>query len=329
MISLNFTDAFVYAVDCNVRGGEVQVSRFVQVPMPENAIRNGVVSDASAVREALEPALRAQGFGKLRDVAITAVSAQASNNEYVLPYTRKASELETMLRAEVVQALSGGDYVFDYTMENVFQDEETQKCRMNVYVLPQAMVDGYAKLLGDMGVKRRGFDAEKNCILRFSEFFSADFTGSVLAYADEKLATLIMPCNTGSTIMRRYPLNMADQDAALEEFALQIVKIAQFKQISQPGSAVHAVYLFGNAVTPRTVREVGEVTGFPTALLGAPGRLHAPQGFEFFRYVFAVAACLPAMKVGMPSAQKAPRGKQGGADSSKAFKLSFRKAKEE
>lgn len=282
MIALTFTDACVYIVDCAGGGGRMTVQQFAQAPLPEGAVQNGAVADAKLVRAALEQAFAAHGFGKVREVTITAVSTLASNSEYVLPYTTNRKHLETMLRAEVMQALTGSDYVFDYTEETVFEDEGVQKCRVNVYVLPQSMVKGYEELLDDMGIKRRSFDAEKNCLLRFSQYFNADFTGAVLVYADEKVATLVAMCENGSTIMRRYPLHMADtREQAYEEMALQIVKISQFKQISLPGSRVEAVYLFGSQVDAQAVADVREICGYATAILGQPGALRAPEGFEF------------------------------------------------
>lgn len=292
MLSFNFTDGAVYIAQGERRGAGAVISAYGAAALPYGAVADGVIADAASVAEAIEVALAGAGMGKRQAAVVTAQSSLISSSEQVFPYSPKEKQMETMVAARLSATLSGGEYIFDYQPGERFTEEGAEKCRVDIYTAPRALIQGYDDLMERLGIKKRAFDVAKTLSRYLREADPVKYRDGVIAYLDDTHIELMLLCER-DIMLRKAPVTREMGAAARSaELSSQLQKIVQYKQITYPGSAVGEVYLAGAQADSELCSELSEGTGLPVSPFAFPPSFSIPSGLAQAAYAFAGTALM-------------------------------------
>ncbi len=181
-------------------------------------------SDGLLKKDVLEQYIKPMlSYYRDRDVAITFSSLPTISNEYTLPFEPNPRKRLEMIKAKVFQTISPHDYLMDYYITSVFNEEKDQEnvtetnnndnkaankkdkrkksapkrmCNVITYIVPRAVVTESRSLLTKLGKKPVCFSVAQNGILNFAKTFLSG-------------ATMII-ANVNATTVTAHLLNLPD-----------------------------------------------------------------------------------------------------------------------
>ncbi|MEA4853935.1 MAG: hypothetical protein VB082_06640 [Christensenella sp.] len=303
MISLDFTNLYIHAVEGSASGASVTVNRFGSCSLPGPISSEGQM-DEKAVAQSLRDLLES---AKLKGDKICAVVSKSNlvSNEYVLPYEKKPSAMRNIIRGELIQSHSMDDHVMDYTVMEVFPRDGGTFCRVQAYLAKRSLVEAISRVISLAGKKPFCYTVTQNCLSRLQNMGAGFAQGDIIVAAIGSARILITLLAQPNIVITRAITVMPGDQArtafldgtypteTVSEAAIQnISKMLQYHSIKYPGKKVDSVYIMGDMVDDAMAKNISASLGNQVSLLAAPAFLNAPSGFPFDQYAYATGALL-------------------------------------
>ena len=138
-----------------VRGGAGQLQDLTVIPTPQGAVEDGELRDVDALRQAMEPVLKADPFRRCRRAALLVCSPQIISESVTVPAVRKRQRLGQMLRAnmDMYFPVNPADYHLTWQIEGREKtDDGVESLRVRLWAVPLALLKSCYALFNAMGI---------------------------------------------------------------------------------------------------------------------------------------------------------------------------------
>ena len=126
-----------------VRGGAGQLQDLTVIPTPQGAVEDGELRDVDALRQAMEPVLKADPFRRCRRAALLVCSPQIISESVTVPAVRKRQRLGQMLRAnmDMYFPVNPADYHLTWQIEGREKtDDGVESLRVRLWAVRLALL---------------------------------------------------------------------------------------------------------------------------------------------------------------------------------------------
>src|SRR5665647_2685921 len=162
VLSLDIGNRNMHLVQGRTRGNTADLEICQQVPTPEGAIKDGVIADASALRDALRSLVKSSRTTADRAI-ISIKSTNIINREITVPMV-KPEELQQLVIFEMEQYVPNisNDYAMGFVISEKTNAGGGEQYKLRVSAAPRTMVSAYAELLRSIGLKPTIMDTPAN-----------------------------------------------------------------------------------------------------------------------------------------------------------------------
>ncbi len=164
VLSIDIGKGTIHLVVGSVRNGTVEVESAFGIPTPENAVREGLILDRSALAAAISGVLKESGI-KVGKGIVSVKSSAVITRELTLPEVPEADILP-LIQLEMEQYLPNiaKDYRTGVTLIEKLSGAGGPQNKVRVFAMPDTMAEEYAKLLKDCGLKPLWLDVHANAL---------------------------------------------------------------------------------------------------------------------------------------------------------------------
>lgn len=147
------------------QGNKVSVKNTVKVRTPPFTIKDGEILNVELLYDVLKNAFLNNKI-KGNSVNININSTTIITREMIIPKTKKAQAIR-LITNEMFQARNlTTQYVVDYIISEVIQENNTEKHKILAVAIPQNVVEGYVQLCQMLGFGRSNINIEFNSIYK-------------------------------------------------------------------------------------------------------------------------------------------------------------------
>lgn len=166
-VGLEFDEGTIRGVEIITKGGHSTVSSFAQVPLPETAVRDGLIFDQKEVITALEQ-LWLKGKFRTREV-VTGVSNQGVIIRFAQFPKVTPNRLDSMVRFQAQEHLPVplDSIVLDYDVIGTKSDGEREMLEILLVAGQRAMLDGFLQVLNGARLRPKEIEVIPLTLLRF------------------------------------------------------------------------------------------------------------------------------------------------------------------
>ena len=164
VVSLDIGSSTLHLAQGRDCGTYAELDLCEQAPMPEGAVRDGVLQDDAAVRAVLSGLLESSSVSADR-ATVCVKSNSIINREVTLPVV-KADEMDQLIQYEMEQYVPnlGKDYITRFVLLEKVDVGGTPQNRLQVSAVPRTMVNSYAELIHSVGLKPEIMDTASNAL---------------------------------------------------------------------------------------------------------------------------------------------------------------------
>lgn len=145
-------------------GKDVSLSRVLTVDIPTGSVADGIISDLSAVRSALEVALKANKV-RTKPVVVTVNSNTQITRRLDVPQA-KDKDMPNLVEMEMRQFLpTGRPYIVDYvTLGETVSAHGSTMVSVKASALPAELCEGYYRLLSELHLRPHKLDVHQQVL---------------------------------------------------------------------------------------------------------------------------------------------------------------------
>lgn len=284
MIAIDITKDNIYALEVKVAKSTVEIQKSRMIPLDEEIIGK----DGFLVDKATPYFIKAVEGMSSKQVTITSSRIGEVYIEHIIPYSKKESEVENMVKSLVsTQATEGS--ILDYRVLDIVTEEKEKKLKVGVYIANGPQVETLEQIVINTGKVPYRVNPSQNAILNVCESYLTDdtiifvnpFAKIIKAHiynrpyqivtrttnVEEKekeqeqeidlsfMRTVGSPESSETNTMTVIPSANLGNNIA-ETAADQISKMIQFQAIKHPGKGVNSIYLCGDMANLEIAKEI-------------------------------------------------------------------------
>lgn len=279
MIAVDIGDAHIKVATLDGVEKKMSLRNYTVIPVEGGLIDQNQKLNTELLKRHLHPV-----FSKLsgRDVVISFSCLDTVANRYTLPAVKNRKVLRQMVNSKVYQNLSPTEYITDFTVDSVINEDGKQLCMVTAYILPRALVLDVYKCIAALGKRPRRLDVAQNCAFSFARRFVTQTTFMIVNLSGVKITAHLI--NRPGDIITRVSNLRAQTDefsglfgaaaqpdsGNLQEHELQslVSKLIQYQTIKYPGETLEGIYLTGTGATAQLAEALSLSSDLPTRVLG-------------------------------------------------------------
>ncbi len=306
MITLDFTNIWIHALNGRATGSRISVSHCESAPLLAYIPPDRDTAAEEKTAQALRELLSHKGFSG-NAVTVLFSESRVVSNEYELPYDKNEAAMSNMVRGEISETGFFDHHVMDYTVLSTFPKNGSTFCKVQVHLTSKQLVDFAQRVITLAGKKPVCYTVAQNCLYhlqhlssggRYGNHFIAANMGSsnvhvsLMGGGDTGAVTRMEAVMPGEQAFADMRAHSYDSAAALAVATEQISKMIQYLSIKQPGKEADAIFLLGDMASREMADKVSSSLGLPVVLAQKPEEMTAPDDFAFERYAYAACALL-------------------------------------
>ncbi|MDO4793126.1 MAG: pilus assembly protein PilM [Filifactor alocis] len=181
LISLDFGSREIKGVYGKVQGDRIKVNKCFSTVVKENWYQNGSIEDVKEGQAVLREMFDANKLPS-KNIVCTIDSTNIVKREIVIPKVSK-EDIDSLLYYEMSQYLpiDPGEYVIQYLEIEDFVENEIEKLRLLVTVVPKSIVEGMLNFLKGMKLIPYALDVHSNSLKKLIEFNSGHINDEYVA----------------------------------------------------------------------------------------------------------------------------------------------------
>lgn len=150
--------------------GKISTKKLMTLDMPDACVSNGRITNHNKLALILKDFIKKEGI-KEKYVIVNIKSSSIINRELTIPFNDNPKELEQVIQYEMKQftAIHMEEYMTQHQVIDVFYEDKVKMNRVLVTSIKKEIVEGYLKLIKEMGLKPYVMDVHFNAIRKFFE----------------------------------------------------------------------------------------------------------------------------------------------------------------
>lgn len=170
LVSLDFGSREIKGVYGRVQGDKIKVNKCFSTAVKEDWYQNGLIADVKQAQIVLREMFDANKLPS-KNIVCTIDSTNIVKREIVIPKVSK-EDIDSLLYYEMGQYLpiDPGEYVIQYLEIEDFVENEIEKLRLLVTVVPKSVVEGMLNFLKGMKLIPYALDVHSNSLKKLIEF---------------------------------------------------------------------------------------------------------------------------------------------------------------
>jgi len=239
--------------------GSIRIDDYAAFPLPEGAMKNGVIINEEAMAHCLsEAGKRLEAF---KHDALLVIDANSIRSKVMdIPIVPEAKILEFIAHEIGVFSDDDSGEVFDYTVLNGRLPEGG--ARVFAAAVDKKVIHTFRKTVTTAGFKLKAIDIGANALIKISRLLPQLSTGArILAVIDDRNMTLALFEDGEYEITNKYRLVHPDDTAKWrEEIGQNISSLIQFHKGLRSDEEISAVFIAG--ISPSRAATLAEPLSF-------------------------------------------------------------------
>ena len=156
----------IHIVQGKYNKSSIVVRDAIECPIPVGVFQDGRIEDFEALRQIIRRSLTSNKI-KGKNTVITTQSTSVITRDILLPVAER-KQLDNMVKYEIEQYLPivANEYVIEYSVAGEVIEDGVSRYRVQVAAMPKNMVENYANLLSECGLKTVALDLHSNAVAK-------------------------------------------------------------------------------------------------------------------------------------------------------------------
>jgi type IV pilus assembly protein PilM len=156
----------IHLIQGKFNKSSISVRDAIECPIPEGVFQDGRIEDLEALRQIIRRCLTSNKI-KGKNAVITTQSTSVITRDILLPVADR-KQLDSMVKYEIEQYLPivASEYVVEYSVAEEVIDDGISKYKVQVAAMPKNMVENFANLLSECGLKTVALDLHFNAVAK-------------------------------------------------------------------------------------------------------------------------------------------------------------------
>ncbi len=166
LVCLDIGNQNIHIIQGKYSKNSLAVRDAVECPIPEGVFKDGRIEDFEALRQIIRRSLSSNKI-KGKNAVITTQSTSVITRDILLPVVER-KQLDNMVKYEIEQYLPivASEYVVEYSVTGEVIEDGISKYRVQVAAMPKNMVENFASLLSECGLKTVALDLHSNAVAK-------------------------------------------------------------------------------------------------------------------------------------------------------------------
>lgn len=163
----------IHIVQGKYNKNSITIRDAIECPVPVGVFQDGRIEDFEALRQIIRRSLSSNKI-KGKNAVITTQSTSVITRDILLPVAER-KQLDNMVKFEIEQHLPivASEYVIEYSVAGEIIEDGVSKYKVQVAAMPKNMVENFANLLSECGLKSVALDLHFNAVAKlFSQKIS-------------------------------------------------------------------------------------------------------------------------------------------------------------
>ena len=200
---------------------KVQIFNAIDLVIPEGLCDDGVIFDVDGLAQSILQGLEGEGF-KAKKIVFTLATKRIASKEAIIPYCKESriKQIVDINAAEYFPVANIEDYVINYSILEVLNNDAVKNYRLSVIATPKDIVDRYYELAKAMGMSVAAIDYAGNASLQLLKLQTpGNEVDAILQMGTESTIVNIMDGPT-MVMQRSVPYGRAALVEAVKEYRL-------------------------------------------------------------------------------------------------------------
>lgn len=196
-----------------------------RIDTPKGCVEDGIVIDAAELAKAIRQVLPEKGYQKHK-VVFTVSSRRIANKEIVLPYVKNKKTISEIITANVHDYFPMSnikDYVYEYTVLEVFEEEDRKQYRLSAAAVQKELVESYQELAKELKLAIESIDYYGNSMFQIMKQQVEEGSNTLVLQMEKDMTHVSIMEGKAQVFRRTIPFG--------ERTIIQAV--AELKQISE------------------------------------------------------------------------------------------------
>jgi hypothetical protein len=244
--SLYVSNKRIQLVYGQVKGSHVEVAESTEVAMPPQAFLNGIVTDETAFRGAIEKIVTQSARPDLKDVRITIGSSPGILKTKEIPRI-KPRLVWKWLEGEFTDEIGEGESMEDYLTDYSILDKGEEGDLALIAAVPRELIGQYIRIFDELNITISCIDSGMSSMIKMIHWLPATENKTVMALdIDGSLLTGTLFVNGVYRMYSRSRL-LSDPDSESEaaEISQMESRMIQFNYTEKNPDPIEFLYLLG------------------------------------------------------------------------------------
>ena len=168
IFSIYVTNETTSICEVSRRGENVNLYQTFRIQTPKGCVEDGIIIDTHELAEAIRQVLPEKGYQRHKAV-FTVASRRIASKEIVLPYVKNRKTITEIITANVADYFPMSnikDYVYEYTILEVFEKEGRKQYRLSAVAVQKELLESYRELSKELGLETAAIDYYGNSVFQ-------------------------------------------------------------------------------------------------------------------------------------------------------------------
>jgi hypothetical protein len=242
----------------NVNGQKATVDDFKAIPLPEQSMINGVITDKDVMVRFLQDV--SQRFGPYNQDAVLVMESNNIRTKIMTLPKVKENKLLGFVQQDFGEISESGDDVFDFTV--LRQNGPEGGLEVLGIAAGKVLLQNYIDVFKAAGFKLKRIDVGSNALAKIAGFIpQLQSNNSILVHVDGMTLTITLFEQGAYRISQKYRLlNAPNTDERRREMVGNISSMVQFQKSQHRDFSIDAIHVLG--ILPDQMPEFAAATQF-------------------------------------------------------------------
>lgn len=201
-LTIDIGSDMIYITEVTKIKDKVIIQNAIKLPTPKNSVEDGFIKNIDSIAHNIKIALEENNI-KTRKVVFTISSSKIITREVTIPYvSEKKVALLVKMNASEYFPVNIDDYIIDYTLIEVIEEEQGKNQRILVIAAPHNILLGYADIAKILEFEIKSIDYSGNSTLQLLKKQGIKGANIYINLGDESSTVTIL--NNKNLELQRY-----------------------------------------------------------------------------------------------------------------------------